>query len=215
MSTNPIDGNRSPEPMGGGRGVDVQVGSSSSETQSEKASASSKLGEAIRWLLLLVVASIVAFTMIDRATPVKSGDAPAISMSSYDGRTWDASMFPGKVLFLNFWATWCPPCLQEIPELMHFQEAHGDKAIVVGVSVDSPDREVMDVIKRYQINYPITKAAPRMVRDWNATSLPTTVVLNAQREVVWSTVGAVNQDVLENVLGDILAAPQATLHEEK
>ena len=57
-----------------------------------------------------------------------------------DGKEWSAQSLLGKVVVLDFWATWCPPCLAEIPHLKKIRDQHGDRLVVIGVALDSLDR---------------------------------------------------------------------------
>jgi thiol-disulfide isomerase/thioredoxin len=72
-----------------------------------------------------------------------------------DGKTVSLASFKGKVMLLNFWATWCGPCKAEIPGFVDLQAKYKDKLVVVGYSVDDTAEQARDFAKQYSINYPI------------------------------------------------------------
>ena len=86
------------------------------------------------------------------------------TLTDLEGRTLSSADWKGKVVLVNFWATWCPPCLAEIPDLIALQNKYRDRLVVVGISEDeiSPD-----LVKRFatdrKINYPIAMTNPRAV----------------------------------------------------
>jgi thiol-disulfide isomerase/thioredoxin len=80
---------------------------------------------------------------------------PDFSLSNLNGEVQSIHDWPGKALIINFWATWCPPCLREIPLLKAFQEARQDQAIqVIGIAVDRPD-PVRAFVESMAFNYPV------------------------------------------------------------
>lgn len=73
-----------------------------------------------------------------------------------EGRPQRLADYRGKWVLVNFWATWCPACLEEIPELVDLHEAHRDKdLVVIGLALDSSEKSVHQVISKYAISYPI------------------------------------------------------------
>lgn len=158
-----------------------------------------------RWLRpVLLGAAVVLLSMawLDNHAPVPKGAAPPVSLRSYDGQNWDLDRFSGKPIVLNFWATWCPPCLQELPHFARAAERHRDDVVFVGAAVNSPPAEVFAVIDRFQLRYPIAAASSQMQADWRANSVPATYFLNARHEVVWSAAGALTAAELETALAE-------------
>jgi cytochrome c biogenesis protein CcmG, thiol:disulfide interchange protein DsbE len=89
------------------------------------------------------------------APVVNAGDkAPDFSLVTDEGRFVSPSNFGGKLLVLNFWASWCPPCIDEEPSLQAFQRAYASKGVVVlGVSADRIDKRYHLFLDRFQVNY--------------------------------------------------------------
>lgn len=80
---------------------------------------------------------------------------PAFALADLDGVTRDAGAWTGRVTVVNFWATWCPPCLDEIPVFVRYQASHGDRGLqFVGIAIDDPDR-VRELAAHLEINYPV------------------------------------------------------------
>src|SRR4051812_15912010 len=97
---------------------------------------------------LMVVLLIVAIYMPLHETLVQVGDtAPDFKITADNGRTYTRADFGGKLLILNFWATWCPPCREELPSLDALQRALGPKGLVVlAVSVDKDEKLYRDFL---------------------------------------------------------------------
>ena len=72
-----------------------------------------------------------------------------------DGKDVPLSTYKGKVVLLNFWATWCGPCKAEIPDFVELQKKYGDKLAIVGFSVDDPADKARAFAEKYKINYPV------------------------------------------------------------
>ena len=88
---------------------------------------------------------------------------PAISMKTIDGRTLSSADWRGKVVIVNFWATWCPPCRAEIPDLVALQAKYGDKLLIIGISEDEESPSVVTTFAdQYHVNYPIVMLTPEI-----------------------------------------------------
>lgn len=92
-------------------------------------------------LFFLGLCGLIAWTLRD-TTPREGSRAPEFSIVTSSGQRITPTSFGGKVLVLNFWATWCPPCLQELPSLNEFQRQFaGSGVVVVGVSIDKNEQK--------------------------------------------------------------------------
>ncbi|MBF0310809.1 MAG: TlpA family protein disulfide reductase [Magnetococcales bacterium] len=119
----------------------------------------------------------------------------------------------GKVVIVNFWATWCPPCLEEIPALISFQKEYAERGVVVvGVDhMERPDREkLQSFAKEQEINYPLVYGTSEEVNGLGYAmggiyGLPTSKVLDREGKVVRSHTGRLNRQMLENLVRPLLS----------
>lgn len=92
-----------------------------------------------------------------------------------------------KVLLVNFWATWCPPCRREIPSLVHLQEENRDKGFtVIGISMDKSDKaKVSAFVKKLGVNYPVALANKEVARSFGAMgTIPSSFLVDANGKIV-------------------------------
>ncbi|MDT8450560.1 MAG: TlpA disulfide reductase family protein [Wenzhouxiangellaceae bacterium] len=135
---------------------------------------------------------------------------PDFSHAGLDGRLWRASDFDGAPLVVNFWATWCKPCVREMPVLDAFHDAHAGRANVVGIAIDDPGR-VREFVAGLEIDYPILIGSAD-VRETqrrfgnSAGMLPFTVLVNAEGRIRWQHLGEVDRAMLDQALAAMGAA---------
>ena len=122
-----------------------------------------------------------------------------ISMEDLDGRSMSSSEWHGKVTLVNFWATWCGPCREEIPHLVRLQEHYKDELQVIGISADEGQPSDVAVFARNMgVNYPIVMETPELNRQFPGVfALPTTFLLDREGRIVQTHVGLINPAVFE------------------
>jgi cytochrome c biogenesis protein CcmG/thiol:disulfide interchange protein DsbE len=107
--------------------------------------------------LIVVLAGALVWVVSGTLEPhiTSVGDkAPSFTLVADNGRTYTPTNFGGKILVLNFWATWCEPCVEEVPSLNAFSQAFGPKGVVVlGVAFDSNQDQYQDFLKRYNVHF--------------------------------------------------------------
>jgi cytochrome c biogenesis protein CcmG/thiol:disulfide interchange protein DsbE len=139
--------------------------------------------------------------------------APAFQINDLSGNPVSAANFQGKVVLLSFWATWCPPCRLEIPELIELQSRYKDRLQIIGISMDDNDtpadvKHVQDVAAKMGINYPVIMADPKLVDEYGGVpALPTTFVLNTSGRVVQKHIGLYPTDDFENEIRSLAGLP--------
>ena len=144
------------------------------------------------------------------ANPIEAGrKVLAAKLLSLDGTVLPFDQWRGKVLVVNFWATWCAPCREEIPGFIKFQTRYGEKGVqFVGVAIDQKER-VAPYAKDMGINYPLvvggmeTMEFARQLGN-HATVLPYTLILDRQGKVVASQIGIVPPEKLETIIRPLL-----------
>jgi peroxiredoxin len=134
---------------------------------------------------VLAVALVVAIYSGIHERVVSAGDtAPSFTIRADNGRTVSLPDFGGKVLVLNFWATWCPPCVQETPSLSRFAEEFGGKGVVVlGVSVDRDPAAYRAFLDKFHPAF-LTARDSRLHEDFGTYMYPETYIIDARGKVL-------------------------------
>ena len=114
------------------------------------------------------------------------------------------------MVIVNFWATWCPPCREEIPALIRLQNQYKDRLQIIGISMDDEDQadNVAEFAKQAGINYPIVMASPEMIAEYGGVpALPTSFIVNPDGGVVQKHVGLHEPAEYEAEVRSLLALP--------
>jgi thiol-disulfide isomerase/thioredoxin len=135
--------------------------------------------------------------------------APEFAVKDIDGSTVNLARHRGKVVLLNFWATWCGPCRLEVPDLVELQKKYQDRLQVIGLVVDDADEDaVRKFAKRYGINYPVAMATDEMrVQFGGVPALPTSFIIDAQGRVVQKHIGLRDPELYEMEVRALLGLP--------
>jgi len=123
------------------------------------------------------------------------------------------SDYRGKWVVVNYWATWCPPCQTEIPELVSFHEEHKDKdAVVLGIDFENVGiKKLRQFVEEYFINYPILRGTPGPSGELGEIpGLPTTYMVSPKGEVVARQVGAVTAELISDFIASQSKAGKAS-----
>ncbi len=107
---------------------------------------------------------------------------PVFTARDLDGREVSNTSLHGKVLIVNFWATWCPPCRAEIPDLIALQEKYRDQVQIIGISEDeAPVETVKRFVAEHKMNYPVVMLTPELEKMFSGISaLPTSFIVNRE-----------------------------------
>jgi thiol-disulfide isomerase/thioredoxin len=170
------------------------------------------LGFAAVALIALGTGYFAAQWLRTPAAPISdaAGRLLEFSVSDVDGKIRSLGEWKGKVLVLNFWATWCPPCREEIPLLVAAQRRYGAQGVqVIGLAIDQP-KEVAAYRTAVGINYPLLVDDAQGIKLMElygnrSGSLPFTVVLDSQGAVVSRKIGALHGDELDRLLTPLLS----------
>ncbi len=131
--------------------------------------------------------------------------APEWSLKDLEGKTVKSSSFRGKIVILNFWATWCGPCRAEIPDLIAIQKKYHGKVAVVGISLDTtPAAGVAAFVKAQGINYPVLIGNPEVAAAYDAQGIPRTWMIDKDGRVFSQKTGMLSESELEEILKPIL-----------
>lgn len=165
------------------------------------------------WVLGLVLASAVllpAQSAIQEIYLFKNPKpAPALEAKTLDGKAVSLASLRGKVVLLNFWATWCPPCREEIPEFERLQREYKDQLQVVGMSVDElPPAAVAKMATELKINYPVAIATTDVQKRFGGMpAIPVTFVIDQQGNIEQKNRGANPYEVFNSEVRTLLKLP--------
>jgi peroxiredoxin len=144
--------------------------------------------------LMLCLFGVALYSALnDRA--VKVGDtAPDFSIHADNGRTYTARDFGGKLLILNFWASWCPPCVHETPSLDALEQKLGSKGLVVlGVSQDTDPQQYQAFLDRYHISFPTARQPDESLKSrYGTIQIPESYLIDSHGKVIEKVVSEVD-----------------------
>lgn len=143
--------------------------------------------------LLCALGWVVVTSMQERVVEV--GDvSPKFAITTDQGLRVSRDSFGGKVLVLNFWATWCAPCVEEVPSLDQFQRAVADSGVVVvGVSVDKNPKSYANFLKRFRVAFQTARDPEANISsDFGTFKYPETYIIDRTGRVVQKIIGPRN-----------------------
>lgn len=143
------------------------------------------------WLAGLVLALSVSWAQAD-----------GFKVTDTTGKTHTLAGYKGKWVLVNYWATWCPPCLQEIPDLIALHENKKNNLVVIGVALDFRNaQQVTDFADGLMVNYPIVLGNSQVVNQIGPVQgLPTTYLYNPDGKMVAQQVGAITRAAVESYI---------------
>lgn len=160
---------------------------------------------AARYAFVAAAALALAWACTPSAPAAAPETASALSGRTLDGKTASLSDYKGKVVLVDFWATWCDPCKAEIPELVKLQKNLGPRGFVImGVSMDEETAAVAPFAKAAGINYPVVlNGGERAPKGWVVPGLPTAYLIGRDGKVLSREFGSKS---LSKLAADVEAA---------
>ncbi|MEO8596048.1 MAG: TlpA disulfide reductase family protein [Candidatus Solibacter sp.] len=135
-------------------------------------------------VLLSAVLVFFIYSGIHERVVVAGDSAPEFQITADNGQTVSVPDFKGKLLVLNFWASWCPPCVEETPSLSKFAAAYAPKGVVVlGVSVDKDEKAYKNFLQRFKPNF-LTAREFKTHEDYGTFMYPETYIIDAKGKVL-------------------------------
>ena len=135
-------------------------------------------------VLLAVVFVYVIYAAIHQRVVVAGDTAPDFSITAENGRTVSLSNFGGKLLILNFWASWCVPCVEETPSLSRLAQDYASKGVVVlGISVDKDPQAYRKFLKKFSPAF-LTARDLKIHEEFGTFMYPETYIIDAKGRVV-------------------------------
>ncbi|KMM36280.1 hypothetical protein AB986_18790 [Alkalihalobacillus macyae] len=145
----------------------------------------------------------------DRSVGTEVGDKAAdFNLTTLDGEKVSLSDYKGKPVFLNFWATWCPPCEEEMPDIQSFADAHREEVTVLSVNFTKfePDKEAIPAfVEANELRFPILMDREGTVGEnlYKVISMPTSFMVDGEGVIREKRVGPLTLDEMENWLDEV------------
>jgi cytochrome c biogenesis protein CcmG/thiol:disulfide interchange protein DsbE len=146
-----------------------------------------------------------------RATPkspaAASGNvAPELAVTDIDGQKLTLSDYKGKVVLLDFWATWCTPCRTEIPHFVEMQNKYGPQGFqVIGISMDDDAKPVREFYQQHQLNYPVAVGDDKLAdRFGGVMGLPVNFLIDREGRIHSKHLGATDISVFDEEVTELL-----------
>jgi thiol-disulfide isomerase/thioredoxin len=150
---------------------------------------------------------ITPATVLTVARPAYHPMAPDFEVTDLSGAIIRLSDFHGKVVLLDFWATWCPHCRREIPGFIQLQDRYGDRGFkALGVVTQDVPQNVPGFYRQFHMNYPVAMATKKMVRLYGVTlGLPTTFLIGRDGRIDDKVVGGEDMTYFEGKIQSLLS----------
>jgi cytochrome c biogenesis protein CcmG, thiol:disulfide interchange protein DsbE len=169
----------------------------------------------VKKTILILVAGllVLGWLVLRRPSDVKHASAlrpaPDFSLADLSGRTFRLSDYRGKVVVLDFWATWCDPCKQEIPHFIEMQSKYASQGLqVLGVSMDDDEAPVRQFQQQFKMNYPVALGSPELADQYGGIlGLPITFVIDRNGRIAARHVGATDVSVIKAEIQKLIAQP--------
>ncbi len=164
----------------------------------------------VRVVLVLAIVAILLLSALPACTPTQAAGvgrpAPDFSLKDLDGNTVRLRDLRGQVVFLNFWATWCPPCREEMPEIQKIHERYGDQGVtVIGIDLDETVAEVRDYTEAGGFTWTfVIDTTGSVARDYRVDVIPTSFFIDSEGTIRSIALGAMSEAQIEAKLAKAL-----------
>jgi cytochrome c biogenesis protein CcmG/thiol:disulfide interchange protein DsbE len=134
--------------------------------------------------------------------------APDFSLRDLNHQTLELANYRGKAVLLDFWATWCTPCRDEIPRFVEFQNKYREQGLqVIGISMDDDAKPVREFYQQFKMNYPVALGSEKVAEAYGGVlGLPITFLIGRDGRVAAKHIGEVDMSVLEQEIETLLQA---------
>lgn len=159
--------------------------------------------------ILIVVCLLVALSAVGlkAAQTEPAGDkTPAYTSITYQGVLKTVAENKGKPVLVNFWATWCPPCIMEIPHLMKLREEFDEDSLaMLGISLDEDEEPLRRFLARRPLNYEVFHGGPDVMNGFRVTGVPRTVIYDASGRQSFAHDGYLEPEALRRAVAEAIA----------
>ncbi len=166
------------------------------------------MGKVIALIMLALAIMLAGCDVGSASSGVREGErASDFQLQSLDGKTVSLSSFRGKPVLLNFWATWCGPCVGEMPYLQEiYKERSAEGLVVLAVNIGDPASQANGFMQHYELSLPVLLDTRRAVAEqYNITGIPTTFFIDKNGIIQGKVVGAFpSKESIERYLAEIV-----------
>jgi thiol-disulfide isomerase/thioredoxin len=158
-------------------------------------------------LMAFIAILALSVSLLEVGSAQSKHKAPDFKLRSADGKTYQLSKMHGKVVVVNFWATWCAPCKREIPDFIEVFRKYRSKGLeIVGISLDQGGwGDVTPFLKQNKIDYPIVLGSDQIAEEYGGiNAIPTTFIIDKNGYVVDSQIGMMSKAQLEAKIKHLL-----------
>lgn len=154
-----------------------------------------------RWLCGVLIALFAVPALPAELKVLPTQAAPALSLPRLEGGSLDLMTLRGKVVLVNFWAVWCPPCRKEMPSMARLADKLADRPFaMLGVNVGESPEEIRTFLKQVPVNFPILLDSDgNHLKPWNVFAFPTSYVLDKKGRLRLGLFGSIEWDSPEAV----------------
>lgn len=150
-------------------------------------------------LLTAVAVSGIHFFALPHVAKAETTAAPSFTVTDMNGQPVSLASLKGKPVFLNFWATWCPPCVGEMPDIQRAYAKYGDKIHFVIVNIDGTKPDVTSFMENHAFSFPVVLDTNGSAASAYAVqAIPTSYIIDADGNIIDSHVGALSADDMES-----------------
>jgi thiol-disulfide isomerase/thioredoxin len=145
------------------------------------------------WAVFIGLWGVAAHAQFDKTSWPRTKSAPPVDLIDMNGQHWSADTLKGRLVVLNFWATWCAPCKEEMPSLQALHANDPLKPLVIGVNVKESASTVHRFVQAQQLDFPVVlDPQGELARQWGVRIYPTTILIDPQGQPRWRVVGEVD-----------------------
>lgn len=151
-----------------------------------------------RWQTAVLAAAIVATTLsfgrdaiAELALTETDRELPEFDLPSLDGEAWTPETLAGKLTIVNFWATWCPPCIEEMPSMNAlWQKLEGEGVSMVAINAGEGEEAVTTFLEKIPVDFPILLGdGATSLPNWSVRGLPTTLIVDGNGKIIYEALG--------------------------
>lgn len=144
----------------------------------------------------------IGIAVNDDVTGIAQGEkAPNFTVKTMDGKEVKLSDYEGKKVFLNFWATWCPPCKAEMPHMQSFYDGEPENVEILAINLEESNAKVSEFVDQYGLTFPILMDEDGTVAGtYEVYTIPTTYVLNEDGTVHQKIIGPMDEPTMNDLI---------------